>query len=78
MFAVPHIISSFYSKTFCSCYYVMQQSENYCHNYAKQWIPIQKFLHDKKKKRVTVTGLWKTNTAYYTNKKNGCTLEVYK
>ena len=78
LFAIPHILSSYYSKIFCSCYYVMQQTEEYCHDYTKQLNSIEKFQHDKKNKKITVKWLWKTNTAYYTNKRNGCVLEPYK
>lgn len=73
--AFPYIISSFYSKEFCSCYFVVREDEEFCHHYARQWVPISDFSLDKKNKSVTVSGLGKTNTARFIDSKNGCVLE---
>ncbi len=72
--AFPSIISSFYSKEYCSCFYVMKQSEEQCHNFARQWVPISEFKSDTEKKEVIVTGLGRTNKAVYLNEKQGCVL----
>ncbi|TGL59136.1 hypothetical protein EHQ58_09480 [Leptospira ognonensis] len=72
--AFPSIISSFYSKEFCSCYYVMKQSEEQCHDFARQWVPISQFTNDIEKKEVSVTGLGRTNKAIFLNEKQGCVL----
>ncbi|MDZ4725347.1 MAG: hypothetical protein SH817_04280 [Leptospira sp.] len=72
--AFPSIISSFYSKEFCSCFYVMKLSEEQCHDFARQWVPIGEFINDTVKKEVSVTGLGRTNKAIYLNEKNGCVL----
>jgi hypothetical protein len=72
--AFPSIISSFYSKEFCSCFYVMKQSEEQCHNFARQWVPIGAFINDTAKKEVSVTGLGRTNKALFLNEAQGCVL----
>ncbi|TGN06842.1 hypothetical protein [Leptospira ilyithenensis] len=72
--AFPAIISSFYSKEFCSCYYVMKQSEEQCHNFARQWVPISLFNLDQTNKEVTVSGLGRTNKAKYLGERLGCRL----
>ncbi len=71
----PNIISSFYAKEFCSCYYVMGLPEEQCHHYTKQYISISDFKIDKEKKTVTVSGLGKTNTAFFENSRVGCRLK---
>ncbi|HAA56343.1 MAG TPA: hypothetical protein DCE42_16380 [Myxococcales bacterium] len=71
----PSIISSFYSKEMCSCLYVIGRDEAFCKNYARQYIPIQWVKVDSKKKRVTVKGLWRINSASFVNKRSGCRLE---
>ncbi|WCL49141.1 hypothetical protein [Leptospira sp. GIMC2001] len=73
--AFPSIISSFYSKEFCSCYYVVERDEDFCHNYARQWVPISDFKIDEENKRIIVSGLGRTNSAKFTGSKYGCVLE---
>lgn len=73
--AFPDIISSFYSKEFCSCYFVVREDEDFCHNYARQWVPISDFKLDVSEKRVTVSGLGRTNSSVFTSPKYGCVLE---
>lgn len=75
--AFPSIISSFYSKEFCSCYFVTEGSEEQCHNFARQWVPIQDFKLDKEKRSVTVRGLFVTTTARYTGERYGCVLDSW-
>lgn len=76
--AFPRIISAFYSKEFCSCYFVTEGTPEQCHNFARQWIPIQSFSLDKEKRSVTVKGLFVTTTATYTGDRYGCVLEPYR
>ena len=71
----PHIISSFYAKEFCSCYFVTEGSEPECHQFAKQWIPISEFHLDKENQTVSVTGLFVTTRARYTGDRYGCVLD---
>ncbi|MCG9873268.1 MAG: hypothetical protein MH321_00600 [Leptospiraceae bacterium] len=73
--AFPSIISSFYSKEYCSCYFVVGQDEDFCHNFARQWIPINDFKLDLENKKVSVSGLGRTNTAIFLDNKNGCVLQ---
>jgi hypothetical protein len=76
--AFPRIISAFYSKEFCSCYFVTEGTEEQCHNFARQWVPIQSFALDKEKRTVTVKGLFVTTTARYTGDRYGCILEAWQ
>ena len=76
--AFPSIISSFYSKEFCSCYFVTEGTVDQCHNFARQWVPIQSFLLDKEKRTVTVKGLFVTTTARYTGDRYGCVLDSWQ
>lgn len=76
--AFPRIISSFYSKEFCSCYFVTEGTPEQCHNFARQWVPIQNFVLDKEKRTVTVKGLFVTTTARYTGDRFGCVLEPWQ
>lgn len=76
--AFPRIISSFYSKEFCSCYFVTEGTLEQCHNFARQWVPIQSFALDKEKRTVTVKGLFVTTTARYTGDRYGCVLEPWQ
>lgn len=71
----PSIISSFYAKEFCSCYFVVREDEDFCHNYARQWIPISDFKLDLKTHRVIASGLGRTNSAVFQNRELGCVLE---
>lgn len=73
--AFPKIISAFYSKEFCSCYFVTEGKTEQCHNFARQWIPIQGFTLDQEKRSVTVKGLFVTSTARYTGDRYGCVLD---
>lgn len=76
--AFPSIISSFYSKEFCSCYFVTEGTVDQCHNFARQWVPIQSFELDKEKRTVTVKGLFVTTTARYTGDRYGCVLDSWQ
>ncbi|HMV34611.1 MAG TPA: hypothetical protein PKM44_04930 [Turneriella sp.] len=76
--AFPGIISSFYSKEFCSCYFVTEGTEEQCHNFARQWVPLQSFALDKEKRTVTAKGLFVTTTARYTGDRYGCILEPWQ
>jgi len=71
----PSIISSFYAKTMCSCLFVQGHKEQYCTDYTKQYVPIQKATVSKAQKTVTVKGLWRTNKAKYISKRHGCMLQ---
>lgn len=76
--AFPRIISSFYSKEFCSCYFVTEGTTEQCHNFARQWLPIQGFMLDQEKRTVTVKGLFVVTTARYTGDRYGCILDPWQ
>ncbi|MCB1157228.1 MAG: hypothetical protein H7A25_14855 [Leptospiraceae bacterium] len=73
----PQIISAFYSKEFCSCYFVMKRSEENCHNHARQWVPISSFELNKEKREVIVSGLGVKTVATFQNPKIGCVLDKW-
>lgn len=71
----PGIISAFYSKEMCSCMFVVGQTEEFCNNYARQWVPIQGApVVDREKKTVRVQGLFVTSEAEYSGERTGCVL----
>lgn len=70
----PSIISAFYSKEFCSCFFVSEGSEEFCHDYSRQYVPISSFNLNRDAKTVTVTGLGKSATAQFYGDKEGCRL----
>ncbi|TVQ78268.1 MAG: amidase [Bradymonadales bacterium] len=71
----PGIISNYYARHFCSCVYVMQQSEEFCHDWTQQWIPIQSFEHQPERHEVVVVGLWQKATANWLGPETGCRLQ---
>jgi hypothetical protein len=76
--AFPKIISAFYSKEFCSCFFVTEGTLDECHNFARQWVPIQSFALDQEKRSVTVKGMFVTTTARYTGDRYGCVLDPWQ
>lgn len=73
--AFPDIISAYTAKEYCSCRYVMQQSADYCRGYVKQLVPISEFLETAEAKRITVSGLGRSNSARWVGERQGCRLE---
>jgi hypothetical protein len=73
--AFPSIISSWYAKEFCSCHFVVGRDVDFCHNIARQWVSIDDFQLNESERTVTVTGLWRTNTARFDGQRAGCVLE---
>ncbi|WP_413794405.1 MULTISPECIES: amidase [unclassified Pseudomonas] len=73
--AFPDIISAYTAKEYCSCRYVMQQSAEYCRDYVKQSVPTSDFLETPETKRVTVSGLGRSNSAQWLGERQGCRLE---
>ncbi|PIR23976.1 MAG: amidase [Deltaproteobacteria bacterium CG11_big_fil_rev_8_21_14_0_20_45_16] len=70
----PQIISAYYAKEFCSCYYVMKQSEEHCHEWTKQWVPISSFSWDKDRKEIFVEGFFYKSRARWIGERQGCQL----
>jgi len=73
--AFPSVLSSYYSKEYCSCYYVTGASDEFCHDFVSSWVEIDEFQHDEAAKRITVSGLGRENSARYVDERLGCVLE---
>ncbi|MBF7729602.1 amidase [Pseudomonas sp. N040] len=72
--AFPDIISAYTAKEYCSCRYVMDNPADYCVSYAKQYVPLSGFFDDQAHKRVTASGLGRSNTAAWLGPREGCRL----
>jgi hypothetical protein len=73
--AFPSIVSSFYSKQYCSCLYVMKASEEFCHDWTRQWLPISNFEHDLENSVVRVSGFGVTTESKFLGFPNGCQIQ---
>ena len=72
--AFPDILSAYTAKEYCSCRYVAGQSDQYCRGYVKQYLPLSELQDDAGQKRVTASGLGRSNTAVWTGARQGCRL----
>lgn len=68
--------SSSFAKEYCSCRFVEGQSKQNCKDYAYNFIPPWSIVEDEKKKQVTVSSLFKSTTAVYSNKRYGCSITI--
>ncbi|MET0846264.1 MAG: amidase [Pseudomonas sp.] len=75
LWAFPDIISAYTAKEYCSCRYVMGNQAEYCHRYVKQWLPISSFTEDAASRRVTVSGMGRSNSAQWIGERQGCRLQ---
>ncbi|TPG80460.1 amidase [Pseudomonas arsenicoxydans] len=75
LWAFPDIISAYTAKEYCSCRYVMNNEARYCHSYVKQWLPTSRFVDDASSKRVTVSGMGRSNSAVWMGERQGCRLQ---
>ena len=73
--AFPDIISAYTAKEYCSCRYVMNNGAEYCRGYVKQWLPISGFTDDAASKRVTLSGLGRSNSSVWIGERQGCRLD---
>ena len=73
--AFPDILSAYTAKEYCSCRYVMNNGAEYCRGYVKQWLPISGFTDDAASKRVTVSGLGRSNSSVWIGERQGCRLD---
>lgn len=71
----PSVMPSFYAKQMCSCLHVLERSEDFCHNFARQYIPISSYKIEKKDNSVTVKAFGRTEKAFYISPKHGCRLK---
>jgi hypothetical protein len=74
LWAFPDIISAYTAKEYCSCRYVINNDAEYCHSYVKQWLPTSGFIDDTVGKRVTVSGMGRSNSAAWISDRQGCQL----
>jgi len=74
LWAFPDIISAYTAKEYCSCRYVMANDAEYCHGYVKQWLPVSGFTDDAASRRVTVSGMGRSNSAVWVGERQGCRL----
>ncbi|WP_416738870.1 amidase [Pseudomonas sp. NFX71] len=74
LWAFPDIISAYTAKEYCSCRYVMNNDVEYCHGYVKQWLPTSSFTDDPARKRITVSGMGRSNSAEWGGERQGCRL----
>jgi hypothetical protein len=74
LWAFPDIISAYTAKEYCSCRYVINNDAEYCHSYVKQWLPTSGFIDDTARKRVTVSGMGRSNSAAWIGDRQGCQL----
>ena len=75
VWAFPDIISAYTAKEYCSCRYVMNNHADYCRGYVQQWLPISGFTDDTTSRRVTVSGLGRSNSATWLSARQGCRLD---
>jgi hypothetical protein len=69
------LISGFYAKEYCSCFFITGHDESFCHDTTRQYIPISSFALDKQQRTVTVGGMGRRSRARYTGVRTGCTLD---
>jgi len=74
---MPKIGAGFYAKEFCSCYFVNQQSEEFCRDLVKQYIPLTELTIDLKSKSVMATSLGAQRKAQWVSERFGCVLNRF-
>ncbi len=52
------------------------RSVPFCHDYARQWLPITRFYLSEPKRCITVSALGQTRSAGFINRREGCRLDV--
>jgi len=52
----------------------MNNDAEYCRGYVKQWLPTSRFVDDAANKRVTVSGMGRSNSAQWISERQGCRL----
>ena len=71
--AFPTIISAYTAKEYCSCRYVVNNPEDYCRAYVKQYVP-STLIDQPELKRVVASGLGRTSSAVWQGPREGCRL----
>lgn len=74
---LPVVLTSFSAKEFCTCYFVNEQSETYCRELVRQYLPLGDLGFSKEEKRVWAQGLGSVaEAALETDPRFGCRLLV--
>lgn len=73
--AFPGILPGFTAKEYCSCRFVMGQSDGYCRGYVAQWLPISGIAVDEAGKKVTARGTGVLRSARWLSAREGCRLD---
>ena len=71
--AFPTIISAYTAKEYCSCRYVVNNPEEYCRAYVKQYVP-STLIDEPQQKRVIASGLGRVSIAAWQGPLEGCRL----
>ena len=73
--AFPGILPAFTAKEYCSCRFVMGQTDAYCRGYVQQWLPISAIRIDEAARLVTARGTGVTRSARWLSPREGCRLD---
>ncbi|MCF5710334.1 amidase [Pseudomonas syringae] len=71
--AFPTIISAYTAKEYCSCRYVVNNPEDYCRAYIKQYLP-STLIDQPELKRAVASGLGRSSSAAWQGPREGCRL----
>lgn len=73
--AFPGILPGFTAKEYCSCRFVMGQTDAYCRGYVQQWLPISEITVDEAARTVTARGTGVLRSARWLSPRQGCRLD---
>ena len=70
--------ASFYAKEMCTCIFVLEQNEDYCRNYTKQYFPLERLNIDynSENQKVEAEAVGVVRTAVYISERLGCRLQT--
>ena len=66
------ILSGFHAKELCTCYFVLEQSEEFCQDYVKQIFEIDAYQIQETRRMVTATLFGYQSGAKLRSKQLGC------
>lgn len=66
------VLSSSYAKEYCSCYYVVGQSKEYCQAYSRQILPVSSYDINESDKKISAKGLGFASEAKFIDDRKGC------
>ncbi len=69
------VLAAYHSHLYCSCFYVMKQSDEVCEDWSRQYLPIQGFSNDLSNQSVTSRAFGISTKARFVNEKEGCILD---